>query len=101
MKVERLSVLLTGRLYPREYSRCSFVVEAELTPGLCEAGRIKLMKNLRDPIETRDLLAAQCLNLLRYGVQSDLRITKSRDQNEYSGEYFLLMLAPNPFSSAH
>jgi len=33
MKVARLSALRTGRLYPRNYSCYSFLLEAESTPG--------------------------------------------------------------------
>jgi hypothetical protein len=33
MKVARLSVLRTGRLYPRKYFWYSFLLEAESTPG--------------------------------------------------------------------
>jgi len=33
VKVVRLSALRTGRLYPGKYSWCSFLLEAESTPG--------------------------------------------------------------------
>jgi hypothetical protein len=40
MKVVRLSVLGTGRLYPRKYSWYSFLLEAELPQDHSVAGRI-------------------------------------------------------------
>ena len=53
MKVVGLSAVRTGRLYPRKYSWCSFLLEAESTPGYSAAGRIMSMKNSNDIIENR------------------------------------------------
>jgi hypothetical protein len=45
MKVVKLSALHTGRLYPRNYSWYSFMLEAESPQGHSAAGRIMSMKN--------------------------------------------------------
>jgi len=46
---DRLSVLLTDRLYPRKYSWYSFLLEAESTPGpKCDRKDFMSMKNSND-----------------------------------------------------
>jgi hypothetical protein len=68
MNVVGFSALRTGRLYPREYSWYSFLLEAESTPGPWY-GRKDCVKNSNDTIgnRTRELLA-QCLNTLGHLV---------------------------------
>jgi hypothetical protein len=45
-----LYALHTGRLYPRKYSCCSFLSEAESTPEPSVTGMIMLVKNYSDTI---------------------------------------------------
>jgi hypothetical protein len=63
MKVVRLSALRTGRLYPRNYSWYSYLLESESTQGHSAAGMIMSMKNSNDIIgnRTRDLPACSAV----------------------------------------
>jgi len=76
MKVVRLLALRTDRLYPsRKYSWCSFLLEAESTPGvwperLCQ-WKIPMVPSGIEPAIFR--LVAQCLNQLRYRVPENFR----------------------------
>jgi hypothetical protein len=69
VKVARLSVLHTGRLYPQKIPWYSFLLEAEWTPGLLNTDRrIRSLKKMPiTPSENEpatSCLVVQCLNQL-------------------------------------
>jgi hypothetical protein len=64
----RLSVLRTGRLYPRKYSWYSYLLDAESNPGLeglCQ-WKIAITPSGIEPATLQ--FVAQCLNQLRHRV---------------------------------